>query len=461
MIDEPSANRVSVSSQNTAAAVPNTEQPNPLRPRAHPARAEERVEAVDVLRGVALLGILTMNIVLLGWPLGGYENPHFSGGVHTANTLSWAVNSLLFSGKMMSLFSMLFGAGLVLMSERTEARGASILGVFYRRIFWLLVIGLLHAYLIWSGDILVMYAACGLLLYLFRKWSPRTLIIVAVILLLIQAANGIGFGLYARFVYGVAQHVEANMITGEESSEWQLQLHGSWNEMRSFVQPTKEDFDKEIATYRKGYLHILVARVPEVFMFQIFGLLMFALWGVGGRMLLGMALMKLGVFTGKCSWYFYRRLALFGYGLGVPLTVAGTITLFVRDFAALQAPVGGTLFGLGMVPTALGHAAMVMMVCKSGRVRWLTQPLAAVGRMALTNYLMQSVIGTFLFYGYGAGLYGRVDRVGLWGIVLAVWLLQLWYSPLWLKYFRYGPAEWLWRSLTYWQRQPLRHPSPA
>jgi uncharacterized protein len=178
-------------------------------------------------------------------------------------------------------------------------------------------------------------------------------------------------------------------------------------------------------------------------------------WAVGGRMLLGMGLMKLGVFSATCSWRFYQRLALFGYGVGVPLTVIGSVELLYKNFEGLDAPIGGLLFILGTVPTALGHAAIVMMICKADSLTWATRPLAAAGQMALTNYLMQSLICTTLFYGYGLGWFGTLDRVGLWGVVFAVWALQLITSPLWLARFRYGPAEWLWRSLTYWKLQPL------
>ncbi|MFZ5831421.1 MAG: DUF418 domain-containing protein [Planctomycetota bacterium] len=432
------------------------EEPRKVRPQ--PVHPDERFEAVDVLRGFALLGILAMNIVAFAWPFPGYENPHFSGGDTAPNVVAWMINSLLFSGKMMTLFSMLFGAGLVLMGDRAAARGASLAGTYYRRIFWLLAIGLVHAYLIWGGDILVTYALCGLLLYLFRRRSPRTLLILAIIVLLIASALGYAFLLYGRFAQEVAAQVDSNIAAGQESAEWQVALHASWNnDLSSFFQPDQSDFHKELALYRGGYWGIVAGRVPEVLLFQTYGFLFFMLWGAGGRMLLGMALMKWRVFSGERSWRFYRGLALLGYGCGLPLTVLGALQLFAHDYNPLRTPVGSLLFGLGMVPVALGHAAVVMMICKAGVLRWLNDRVAAVGRMALTNYLMQSLLATTLFYGYGVGLFGHVDRVGLWGIVLLIWAFQLWISPIWLNRHAYGPAEWLWRSLTYWRWQPLRH----
>jgi uncharacterized protein len=418
--------------------------------KAEPVRPSQRVVAVDVLRGVALLGILAMNIVFFAWPMGGYENPHWSGGRSLANDAHWTLNTLLFSGKMMSLFSMLFGAGLVLMCQRADQRGARTAGVYYRRIFWLLCIGMVHAYLVWSGDILVMYAVCGIALYWFRNFSARTLVVMGVLLLLIQSAIQHGFTEYGQWARGISQRVEANEAAGVASEDWELGVHQGWKEgMRGFLSPTQEDFDKEIAVYRGGYLEIVAHRAPEVMFFHLFGFFLFGLGGVGGRMLLGMALMKLGVFSAQRSTMFYRNLLIVGYGLGLLCTVPPVIVLLRDDFDTLQSPWATTLLATGMVPMALGHTALVMLIFQSGIWRGMLDRLAAVGRMALTNYLTQSLICTTLFYGYGIGLFGTIDRWALWFFVLAIWALQLVYSPWWMSRFRYGPAEWVWRRLTY------------
>ncbi len=458
MSENQSADESPVSRVSEAAGESEVMEPEVIQPDVPaPVRPDERLAAVDVLRGFALLGILAMNIVMFAWPMGGYENPRFSGGDEPGNAVAWWINSLFFSGKMMSLFSMLFGAGLVLMTDRATARGASLLGTYYRRIFWLLVIGLIHAYFIWAGDILVFYALCGVLLYWFRRRSPRTLIILSVLLLLISSGLGFGFVQYGRFAAGVAEQVEADLAAGRKPAEWQLQVQEAWNDqLRPMMRPDDRDFGKEIRLYQSGYLTIVVGRAPEVLMFQIFGFLFFMLWGVGGRMLLGMALMKLNVFSAERSWRFYQLLALFGYGIGLPLTIYGTWALFVNNYDSLHTPSGASAFMAGMVPVSLGHAAAIMMICKANLWIWLTMRLAAVGRMALTNYLVQSLLCTTLFYGYGFGWFGRVDRVGLWVVVLAIWALQLMISPIWLSRFRYGPAEWLWRSLTYWRWQSMR-----
>jgi uncharacterized protein len=146
-----------------------------------------------------------------------------------------------------------------------------------------------------------------------------------------------------------------------------------------------------------------------------------------------------------------------GYGVGLPLMVFDAAALIAHRFSAEYQLSGGALYNLfGSVVVALGHMGLLMLVVQQGALRWLTTRLAAVGRMALSNYLTHSIVCTTLFYGYGFGQFGQINRTGLAGIVLLIWIAQLVVSPVWLKYFRFGPAEWLWRSLTYWRPQPMR-----
>ncbi|MEW4569990.1 DUF418 domain-containing protein [Tautonia sp. JC769] len=432
----------------------------PLPPRFEPVARADRLTAVDVLRGVALLGILAMNIVSFSWPFSGYDNPDLSGGPGRANRSAWMVNHLLFSGKMMSLFSMLFGAGLVLMTDRAERRGMSFTGVYYRRVLWLLVIGLIHAYFIWSGDILVAYALCGLVLYLFRSTSPKRLFVLGVVLIVGSSLVLPVLGLTVGAVRGMAATTTAEPGAergGSPSTDpARAGMAKAWQEMRVFFEPTEEQYAEQLAAYRGSYWEVFPHRAEESIGFQAFYLPMF-IWGIAGRMLLGMAFMKMGVFSAGRSTRFYGVMALIAYGIGLPLTIVGGLDLWATDFEVVRGMVFGvSLALLGTVPVALGHAAVVMLVVKSGALPRLTARLAAVGRMALTNYLTQSIVGTLLFYGYGLGMYGTLDRPTLWLIVLAIWAVQLWYSPLWLARFRYGPAEWLWRSLTYLKPQPMR-----
>ena len=190
-----------------------------VKKQAQPVSAGERFFAVDVLRGFALLGILAMNIVGFGWPFSAYSNPFRGGGFEGLDRGIWFFNHMVFEAKMMTIFSMLFGAGLVLMDQRAEARGARIRGVYFRRILWLLVIGLIHSYLIWEGDILVLYAQTGLFLYFFRNLAPKTLIILGISAMLILVPIVLGFGGAIDYMKAATARVEAQTKSGEKPPE--------------------------------------------------------------------------------------------------------------------------------------------------------------------------------------------------------------------------------------------------
>ena len=431
------------------------------RVKARPVEPSERVGPVDVLRGVALLGILAMNIVDFAWPRGVYDIPVLDPGAGPLDSALWAFNHLVFDTKMMTLFSMLFGAGLVLMYDRAIGRGARLGWIFYRRVFWLLVIGLIHAYLLWEGDILVMYASCGFLLYPFRKLRPRTLIItgVAFNLLLVPFFLGFRFGAVS-YMWRTYERVEAEVKAEKQPTWWDGLVHAGWKRMSHEELPKREDFLKEIEWYRGPYRALVKQRVGSLIGNQTIGFLLGGWWFAGGRMLIGMGLMKLGVFAAQRTRRFYVVVMLAGYGIGLPLMafdayheIAHNFFLGHHFWYALDGWPFLTFYG--SLPVVLGHIGALMLICQTGAIPWLTRRLGAVGRMALSNYLFHSILFTTLFYGYGFDLFGTIHRPLLFLLVLAVWTFQLLASPLWLEVFRYGPAEWVWRSLTYWKLQPL------
>jgi uncharacterized protein len=394
-----------------------------------------------------------MNIYAFAMPFAAYMNPLLYGGERGIDLHTWTFTHLLFDQKFMTIFSMLFGAGLVLMGRRA----VRFAGVYYRRILWLMLIGLLHGYLLWMGDILFFYAVCGLLLYPLRKLSPRTLLIIGIVLIMIGVPINIGMGYIQDYMRNTVAEVEALLDSGEKPSETQIGLADAWEQMRSFMAPTPDEIDRQIARHRSGYWDITVARVPEMIGSQIFGIFIFVLWRVGGLMVLGMALMKLGVFAAERSRRFYVRCVAIGYGLGLPLVAYSAYALHAHRFDFVYAAKNLSVYNyFGSILMALGHTAVVMLVCKSGALPRLRARLAEVGRMAFTNYLAQSLICTTLFYGYGFGLFGHVGRFAQMGIVLLVWTVLIAFSAFWMSRFRFGPAEWLWRSLTYWRRQPMR-----
>jgi uncharacterized protein len=429
------------------------------RVRALPVAATERIASVDVLRGFSLLGILVMNIYAYALPFGAYFNPLKGGGSSALDTGTWWVTHVLFEMKFMTLFSALFGAGMVLMAERAEARGARAGGTYYRRLLWLLAIGLVHSYLLWWGDILVWYALCGLVLYPLRRFSPRTLVVVGMVLILMLLPILYGFGNFVLpFMKQAAVEAHATQAAGETLDAEQSAAIEQWEAMREQMDPSEEAMDRETAVFRGSYGEQLRFRAPFVLQMHTMSLLFFGFWRVAGLMIVGMGLMKLGVFSASRSRRFYALCCAIGYGVGLPVVWLGAGAMWAHEFDMLYMNRdGGTVPNyLGSLLVALGHLGVVMLVCKSGALEALRRRLAAVGRMALSNYLAHTIICTTLFYGYALGLYGSFGRFQLMLFVLGIWIFQLLVSPVWLRRFRFGPAEWLWRSLTYWRRQPMR-----
>lgn len=424
---------------------------------AGPVTAAERLPALDALRGVAVMGILVMNVYAFAMPFAAYYNPLIMGGTDALNMGTWFFTHLFFDQKFMSIFSMLYGAGVVMMMNRAAARGTPFTPIFYRRSAWLLVIGLLHGYFIWFGDILFHYALMGMLVFLFRKASPRTLIAIACFVLPVTLLINYGSSFHLEELQADVAAIEAEQAQGATLEEEQREKLEEWREIRPLFAPSEDDIAADVTAYRGSYVDVLTHRAPFVAFMQVSGTLVFVLWRVGGLMLLGMALMKLGVLSGERSTRFYRKMTVFGYGLGLPLAILSAVILEAQQFDPIYvARYGGIPNYFGSIMVAFGHIGAVMLVVKSGAFQAAVARCAAVGRMALSNYLAQSLVMTSLFYGYGVGLYAEVPRFAQQGFVVILLGLQLLLSTWWLRHFRFGPAEWLWRSLTYGQRQPMR-----
>ena len=408
-------------------------------PEAAPVRTGERIAALDVLRGFAVLGILAMNVQSYSMIEAAYLNPAANDWIDGAGYWAWLVAHVFFDMKFISIFSALFGAGMALMAERAAARGASATGVHYRRQFWLLLIGLAHAHLIWYGDILVPYALCGFLLYSLRNLSPTKLLIGGFAMTAVPAGFFLLTGLSIPFI----------------PAEDQAQFAADWA-------PAAAAIEAEIATYRGSWLTQLPHRSATALGTEIFVFLVLFFWRSGGLMLVGMGLYKLGVFSARRSPTFYRRLLAGSFGVGLPIVILGAVFNTRHGFAFEHSMFQGMVFNLvGATIVFLGYVALVMLAVLHGWLPGLQRRLQAAGRMALSNYISQSVICTLIFYGHGLGQFEQIGRPGQFGIVVAIWALQLAWSPWWLARFRFGPLEWLWRSLTYMKFQPMAVRSPA
>ena len=402
--------------------------------RSTPVGESDRIHAIDVLRGFALLGILILNIQAFAMPGAAYMNPHAYGDLTGANYKVWWCTHVFGDQKFMTIFSMLFGAGILLMTSRAEARTGRSAGLHYRRMGWLILFGMLHAHLLWYGDILYSYGMCGLLVWLARKWSPKVLIPLGIVLISVAGLITLAGGLSMPY-------------WGEDAV---AKFSKGWT-------PSAEALQGELDAYRGSWLEQMPVRMVTSAMFETMMFAIWALWRASGLMLIGMALFKLGVFQARRSAQFYCKMAIVGLAIGLSLTAYGVHWNNQRQWAVESSFFFGSEFNYwGSLFASMGYVGVVMLLCKSPAILRLLGPLAAVGQMALTNYLMQTVICTTIFYGHGLGYFGSVERTGQAMVVLGVWAFQLIVSPIWLKYFRFGPAEWLWRSLTYWRIQPMR-----
>lgn len=429
----------------------------PDAPHATPVLRAERITLIDTLRGFALLGILPMNIPFFAYYSFSFFDPSIQGGFEGANFLAWLFGHLFFEFKMMTIFSALFGAGIIIFTTRAVERTGKSAGVFYRRLGWLLLFGLIHAYVIWEGDILVPYAICGAVAFLFRKFRPLTLCCIAFVIFLVAPIINVLFGWMFDVMRTASEAVDAGT-----AEPWQEGWAQGWADAKQSFVPTEEALAEERAAFQGGYLDLLWGhRIGQVLMFHFLMLPVWGFWRITSVMLLGMVALKTGVFTGHRSPKFYLWMLAIGYLVGAPMVGCGALLLVRSDFDVVSFYLLTSHFNyVGSLFVAAGHVGLVALLVKSGAIPWLARRLAAVGQMAFTNYIAHSVICALLFYGYGFGLWGEVSRLGLWGIVLLIWTAQLLWSPWWLARFRFGPLEWLWRSLTYWKRQPMRR-APA
>jgi uncharacterized protein len=421
-----------------------------------PVKEQQRINTIDVLRGVALLGILLMNITMMGLPDPAYWDPSGYGGDTGWNLRVFFITSMFFEGTMRGIFSMLFGAGVILFTRRKEEAGAGLelATAWYKRTIWLIIFGLIHAYLlIWPGEILFHYGIVGMFLFPIRHASPGRLIGFSIFLFLVIAALNINDSVKVGKLYEkVTGARETQARGGELTVEQQLDIE-AWQKKESVYKPDEAHKEWVVTQMRSGYFSAVRIMAPLSKFMQTTFFFRTGFLDVLSMMLLGMGLFKLRVFHGERKWTLYGMLVLVGYGVGLTVNWFETTSYIESHFSMVSYFKNQQTYDLGRIFTTMGHVGMVMLFAKSNVLGFLKRSLAAVGRMALTNYIMHTVFATTIFGIFKQ--YGQWQRYELYYLVLGIWLFQLILSPIWLRYFKFGPLEWLWRWLTYGKKPPF------
>ena len=407
---------------------------------AQPVQPGERIDELDILRGFAIFGILLVNMMFFAHPI--YREVLDLPWQHPLDRLADALITFFAQGKFFTLFSLLFGIGLTIQMKRADAKGATVVPLFVRRMLILLAIGAAHTVLFWFGDILLYYSILGLALLLFRHLEPRRLLKWAVALLAVpMVVNSALVGLFelGRAVPNGAAQIE--VVIGEAEAEYLAQ------------------YQQALETYAAGTFAEMTAQRLQDFGFEVIGLTL------NGMLFIVLAMFLLGLYAGKRGLVddiggnlsLYRRVFRWSLAVGVAANLA--FVLFGLE-ASPVVPSGALLlsvigFIIGAPALCLAYASGIMLLARQRAWRARLMVFAPVGRAALSNYLFQTLVCTTIFYSYGLGLYGQVGPAA--GIVLtvAIFGVQVGLSRWWLGRFRYGPVEWLWRSLTYGRAQPM------
>ena len=405
--------------------------------------SEQRHISLDAMRGFAVMGILAMNIIGFAMPEWAYISPAAYGTDTLADKIAWAFSFVLIDGKMRGLFSLLFGASMMLIIDRAVAKGESAAQIHYRRMAWLALFGLAHYFFIWFGDILFLYAIIGMIAFRFRNWAPAKLIKVALIIFVLGLALwGLQFGGLQLFQY-FATRADASADMARQFRELMDSADLAFN-----VAP-------DLALHRGSYAAITMSKLDD--WAEPLLLVVQSASETLPLMMIGMAMQKSGFLTGAWAVADYRRWAMRMVPVGLLLTLALAVWMVAVDFDRITAL--AIFYFWGGIPRMLltiGYAALLLLLIDHYRNHPMLARVAAAGRAAFSNYLGTSIAMTTIFYGYGFGLFGDVGRAGLWLFVLGAWAVMLLWSKPWLMTFHYGPLEWLWRSLARGKIQAMR-----
>ena len=424
--------------------------------KAGPAGADERISGLDIARGFALLGILIMNSTGMALYDSAYFNYLSDGGTGAFNFAAWSTMVIYFEGAMRGLFSLLFGAGMVIFLSRMESKGnLDALDLHGRRMLLLIMFGLFNTFIIlYPYDILLFYGIAGLFLFPLRKLPMKQLIVVFIILFMASnlfSLNRIQNNTHDREAY---EKAVAHQDAGNELDESQVEAIENWkNKLDKWVGTEeareKDNWvnEKDVITFAKDSWDKYSSSFTRVGFYRFLFDCLF-------MVALGIILARAGILTGKASNATYVYLLLFGYGIGLSLGALRAYVLYTNNFSFDTLEHLNSTYQLRRIALSLGHVGLIFCLVRFGLLKSLQTVFSALGRMAFTNYLLQSVFQVLIWYGPGLALHGRVDRLDVWLAIASIWVFQAVFSIWWLSKYRFGPLEWVWRTMTYGKLSP-------
>lgn len=428
---------------------------------AAPVSQSERITILDSLRGIAILGILLMNIPGFSMANNGHD-PSILNEFGTINFKIWYLIEWIPEGTQRAIFSMLFGAGIILFISGKEKRTVGMLPAdyFFRRQLWLVIFSLFDVFiLLWLGDILLDYACLGMIMFTFRNLPPKKLLMGAGFCFLFMLARE-NADLYQdkkmihRGEIAAAKDTGKVKLNDVEKRELKAMLDfKERSTQEGKLKRMKEVIQKNTGSYETLYIYRTNAYTSELVKY-----LFFYVWDVLLFMFLGMAFFKMGILTGQAPAKVYWWMCIAGLSVGLMLSYFRLQPMIDTQFNWFEYTkrISFQLYNSSRTFRAIGIFSLIMLLYKSGWFKWLFALMRPVGQMAFTNYLMQSLLCGLFFYGIGFGMFGKLQRYEAYYVVAVVWVIEIIWSHAWLHYYRFGPLEWLWRSLTYWKKQPFR-----
>lgn len=418
----------------------------------------QRIQIIDIIRGVAVLGIFSINIQDMAFP----EDLVF---VYNSISYEKDINYWLgitfetfFSGKMRGIFTILFGISSILIIEKltTGYDGLKPADIYFRRLLWLMFFGLMHSYIfLWWGEVLFKYALLGMILFSFRRASNLVLCIAALICM--SALTVQPYLEYREMVSLQHNYTEAQIRqnTASPLNSEDQKIIQKWQESLADMRPDQESIREEIEIKTGGYAELFIYNSGKVLEENTTIFYKEDLWDMILYMLVGIILFRIQFFNKGLTQHYHLAIACFGIGIGVAVHSWMILGVSANNLDPVKSRYYLIFFDLGRLPFVLGYISLIIFSFRMETLRYVGDRMAAVGKMAMSNYLIQSIIGAIIFYGFGLAQFNELSRVDVAVTIILVWIFQIAFSVVWLAQFNYGPFEWIWRSLTYWRAQPF------